>query len=316
MKTKYLTIRGIAIALSLMAGVIAPVRSQNQSVDASKPIPGIGPVGEIIKLHTGFTFTEGPAADKDGNLFFTDVRSNRIHKVDTRGRLSTFMENTRGANGLMVDLRGRLIACQGLEGRIVAIDTLTKNVQVVADNYNGNRFIMPNDLVVDRHGGIYFTDPAFRTGPRPQDKEGVYYVSNAGQVIRLIDDLTKPNGIILSPDEKTLYVLPSSFQGLMAYPIEKPGRIGQGKRIGNVEHPGDGMTVDIKGNLYVTQPGLSTIQMVSPEGKTLGFISFPEVPSNCKFGGKEMKVLFVTARTSLYAVAMEQTGYRFGLSSE
>jgi gluconolactonase len=304
------------LTISFLTGMIDYARGRNSSVDAIRAISDIGPVGEIIKLHSGFTFTEGPAVDKDGNLFFTDVRSNRIHKVDTSGRLSAFMENTRGANGLMVDLRGRLIACQGLEGRIVAIDILTKNVQVVADKYNGNRFIMPNDLVVDRHGGIYFTDPAFTTGPRPQDKEGVYYVSNAGQVIRLIDDLTKPNGIILSPDEKTLYVLPSSFQGLMAYPIEKPGRIGQGKRIGNVEHPGDGMTGDINGNLYVTQPRLNAIQVVSSKGKTLGFISFPEVPSNCKFGGKEMKILFVTARSSLYAVAMEQTGYHFCLQNQ
>lgn len=316
MKTKYLTIKGIAIALSLMAGVIAPVRSQNQSVDTSKPIPGIGPVGEIIKLHTGFTFTEGPAADKDGNLFFTDVRSNRIHKIDTKGRLSTFMENTRGANGLMFDAKGRLIVCQGLKGRIVAIDILTKDIQVVADRYDGNPFIMHNDLVVDRQRGIYFTDPAFRPGPKPQDKEGVYYVSSEGKVTRIIDDLTKPNGIILSPDEKMLYLLPSSFQGLMAYPIEKPGKIGEGKRIGNIEHPGDGMTVDIRGNLYVTQPRISAVQVVSPEGKTLGFINFPEVPFNCKFGGQDMKTLFVTARTSLYALAMQQTGYRFALSSE
>jgi gluconolactonase len=312
MKLTSLILWTTALALSFLNGLINPAGSQTPSVDGNRAMEGIGPVGEIIKLYSGFTFTEGPAVDKDGNLFFTDVQRNRIYKVDSKGNLSSFMENTRGANGLMFDVRGRLIACQGLEGRIVAIDILGKNIQVLADRYNGSRFIMPNDLVADRQGGIYFTDPAFRPGSRPQDKEGVYYVSNEGQVTRLIDNLTKPNGIILSPDEKILYVLPSSFQGLMAYPLDKPGKIGEGKRIGKIEYPGDGMTVDMKGNLYITQPRLSAIQVISPEGKTLGLIHFPEVPSNCKFGGQDMKTLFVTARTSLYTVRMETAGYPFG----
>ncbi len=280
----------------------------------SQPIPGIGPVGKIVKLHTGFQFTEGPAADRDGNVYFTDVRANRILKTDTEGKLSTFLENSQGCNGLMFDSKGRLIACQGQAGRIIAIDITTKKIDVVAGEYNGKRFNSPNDLVVDRQGGVYFTDPSFGKGETPQDKLGVYYVAAGGQVTRIIDDLVRPNGVLLSPDEKTLYVLVSGQPALMAYPVQAPGKIGPGKVLGKLDR-GDGLTVDVKGNLYLTQPSASAIQILTPQGETLGTIKFPEAPSNCTFGGKDMKTLFVTARTSLYTVRMETTGHRFALAA-
>jgi len=126
----------------------------------------------VVQFHSGFAFTEGPAADAAGNVYFTDVRNNRIHKVDTKGQLSTFLENSQGCNGLMFDGRGRLIACQGMEGRIIAIDVATKNITVVADKYQGRRFNRPNDLVVDREGGVYFTDPMFGKDNRPKTARG------------------------------------------------------------------------------------------------------------------------------------------------
>ncbi len=279
------------------------------SAKETRPIPGIWLGTEISKTYSGYQFTEGPAWPPKGKLFFTDLRSNRILKADANGEVSTFLENTRGVNGIMFSARGQLIACQGLEGRIVAIDTATKNIQVVAEGYKGTPFIMPNDLAIDRQDGIYFTDPSFREGTGPQDKEAVYFISKNGAVRRILDDLTRPNGITLSPDERILYVLPSSLQGLMAYPLENPGIIGRGNRFGRIAYPGDGMTVDSKGNLYVTQPRLSAVQILSPKGDTLGFIYFPEVPSNCKFGGPDMKTLFVTARTSVYAVKMQVPGF-------
>jgi gluconolactonase len=269
-------------------------------------------------MHTGFAFTEGPAADAEGNVYFSDVRNNRIHKVSTDGKLTTFLENSQGCNGLMFDAMGRLIACQGGAGRVVAIDASSKAIEVLAAEYNGKRFNAPNDLVVDRHGGIYFTDPSFGREPS-QDKMAVYYVSPDKKVTRLIDDLERPNGVILSPDEKTLYVLPSGSPNVMAYSVQGPGKLGAGRVFCKLEQApntpmprgGDGLTVDTKGNLYLTQPALSAIQVVSPEGKTLGLLKFPEAPANCTFGGKDRKTLFVTARTSLYTLPMEGVGHRF-----
>jgi gluconolactonase len=292
---------------ALILGLVFPLAA---AADEPKPIPGIGPKGKIVKLHSGFRFTEGPAADAEGNVYFTDIPNNRILVAATDGKLSTFLEDSKGCNGLMFDGKGRIIACQGGAGRIIAIDVKTKKIDIVADTYDGQRFDRPNDLVVDRSGGVYFTDPG---------KRSVYYVAAGGKVTRLIDDLPRPNGVILSPDEKTLYVLPSGSPDVMAYPVESGGKIGTGKAVCQLEQPaagmrrgGDGLTVDTKGNLYLTQPALSAIQVVSPEGKTLGLIKFPEAPANCTFGGKEMKTLYVTARTSLYTVEMEATGHRFG----
>lgn len=272
-------------------------------------IPGVGPAGEIVKLHTGFKFTEGPAADAEGNVYFTDIPNNRIHKVDTEGRLWAFLENSQACNGLMFDGKGRLIACQGGAARIVAIDPATKKIAVVADAFQGKPFNKPNDLVVDRDGGVYFTDP---------QEKSVYYADAKAEVWRVIHDLPRPNGVILSPDEKTLYVLPSGTPDVMAYPVPEPGKLGSGRVLCRLEQAakgnprgGDGLTVDTKGNLYLTQPSLGALQVVSPEGKTLGLIKFPEGPANCTFGGKDMKTLYVTARTSLYTVRMEATGHRF-----
>jgi gluconolactonase len=286
----------------------------------NQPIAGIGPAGEIVQAHTGFKFTEGPAADAQGNVYFSDISNNRIHKVDTAaGKLTTLLEDSQGCNGLMVDGRGRLIACQGGAGRVIAIDVATKQIEVLAETYNGKRFNAPNDLVVDRQGGVYFTDPSFGRGEPAQDKMAVYYIASDRKVTRLIDDLLRPNGVILSPDEKTLYVLPSGAADVMAYSVESPGRLGKGRVLCQLQQAptgpprgGDGLTVDTRGNLYFTQPALKAIQVVSPEGKTLGLITFPESPANCTFGGPDFKTLYVTARTSLYRVKMTATGHRFG----
>jgi gluconolactonase len=296
-----LTSRRLARTVAACLALLALALASTALSQGTKGIPGIGPAGEIVKAHTGFKFTEGPAVDADGNVYFSDIPNNRIHKIDTQG-----------CNGLMFDGRGRLIACQRGDGRIIAIDVGTKKIEVVADKYDGKRFTGPNDLVVDAEGGVYFTDPGFKKEAGAQDKEGVYHVAPGGKVTRLIDDQPRPNGVLLSPDEKTLYVLLSGKPALMAYPIEKPGKIGAGKSLGELSAGGDGLTADTKGNLYLTQPKVSSIQVMTPQGKTLGMLKFPEGPANCCFGGKDMKTLFVTARTSVYTVRMEATGHRFG----
>ena len=179
--------------------------------DAPKAsIPGIGPTGPIEQLKGTFKFTEGPASDGKGHVFFTDIPSNRIHQIDSTGAISVFLEPSGHANGLMCDGRGNLLACQ-MDGALVAIDLKTKKVKVLADRHQGKRFNAPNDLVIDRTGGVYFTDPHFRAPmPLPQGTTGVYYYDPSGKVSRLIDDLEAPNGILLSPDEKTFTSSPVS----------------------------------------------------------------------------------------------------------
>lgn len=287
-----------------------------------KPIPGVGPAGKIMKVNSGFKFTEGPAADRAGNLYFSDIPNERIHKLDKDGKLSVFVEKSNKSNGLMVNAKGEIVACQMGAGRVVAYGPDGKKPRVVADKYNGKPFNAPNDLVIDKQGGVYFTDPGFGAKPPlPQDKAGVYYVDPEGKVTRLIENLAKPNGVILSPDEKTLYVIPSGPAEMMAYGVEAPGKIGKGrvfcKLQGIGDKPGsggDGCTIDTKGNLYVTST--LGIQVFDPEGKYLGHITFPEQPANVTFGGPDMKTLYVTARTSLYSVRMEATGHVFAGGSK
>ena len=279
-------------------------------------IKGVGPSGPAKKVHTGFKFTEGPIGDPEGNVYFTDIPNEKIHKIDAEGQLSVFRDKSNFANGLMVNAKGEIVACE-MAGAVVALSKDGKERRVIADKHDGKRFNAPNDLVIDKAGGVYFTDPAFRAPmPLPQGKTCVYYVDAEGKVTRLIDDLPNPNGVRLSPDEKTLYVFPSGQKQMMSYPVEAPGKIGKGKVFCELEQAksggnsgGDGATLDVKGNLYITAG--TGVQVFDPAGKMLGTIKFPEQPSNCTFGGKDMKTLYVTARTSVYSCPMEVAGHRY-----
>lgn len=283
---------------------------------AADPIPGIGPTGPVQKVHGGFQFTEGPAADREGSLYFSDVRGDKLYKVDAKGELSTILDPSHHTNGLMVNAAGNIVACE-MDGRLVEANPKTKEVKSLADGYDGKRFNAPNDLVIDRDGGVYFTDPHFSAPmPLPQGVRAFYYRAPDGKVTRLGAVEAAPNGIILSPDEKTLYVIPSGQAAMLAYAIEGPGKIGQQRvfctlkqAAGKTTGGGDGLTVDTKGNLYITSA--LGLQVFSPQGSLLGIIEFPEQPANCTFGGKDNKTLYATARTSLYSVPMEATGHQF-----
>jgi gluconolactonase len=302
----------LAAALTIVVAAAA--------ADEPKPIPGVGPVGPVEKVHTGFQFTEGPAADGRGNLYFTDIPADRIHKLDAAGKLTVFREHTNKANGLMVNAAGEIVACEMGSGQVAAYSPDGKDRRVLAGEYKGKRFNAPNDLVIDRAGGIYFTDPEYSAPkPFPQVVRTIYYLAPDGAVTRLVDkDLPNPNGVILSPDEKTLYVIPSSSADMLAYPVEGPGKIGPARVFCTLKQPpsrrntgGDGLAIDTKGNLYITTSLEYGVQVFDPAGTFLGSIRFPEQPANCDFGGPDMKTLYVTARTSLYAVRMEATGHRF-----
>lgn len=310
--------------LVLVATTVLLFNARAFADETNTPIPGIGPIGEVVALHTGFKFTEGPAADAAGNIYFTDIPNNRIHKIATDRSLSTFLENTEGTNGLAFDVNGRLIGCNAKTKRLVAVDMATKEVSTAADNCDGEPLVGLNDLVIDREGGIYCTGPVLGKPKSPELGSSVFYVSPAAEVTRLPMQLVFPNGISLSPDEKTLYVLPYVGGDLMAYKITSPGKVDAGRVFCKVEQRedakspagGDGMTVDTKGNLYLTVPSIGAIQVVDPNGKTLGLIHLPLAPANCAFGGTDMKTLYITARTTVFAAKMEVPGRRFAAGSE
>ena len=279
---------------------------------AAQEFPG---AGKVSKVHGGFQFTEGPTYDGK-HLYFSDIPNDRIMRTDLKGNLETFMESCGHCNGMMFDGNSKLIACR-MDGELISIDTVSKLVKSLLSKYQGNRFNACNDLVIDKTGGIYFTDPRYRApDPWPQAKEAFYYRSNKGEVTRLGDDLAAPNGIILSPDEMTLYVVPSMQKQVYAYSVKSPGMIANKRVLYEIKQPaekensgGDGLSIDVQGNLYLTTD--LGVQVVSAQGKLLGILSFPEQPANCSFGGREMKTLYATCRTGLYSVEMPIAGHLF-----
>lgn len=281
---------------------------------AQTDLETVGKTGKVEKIQGGFQFTEGPAATPDGSVYFTDIPAEKIMRLTPGGKVEEFFSPSLHANGLMYGGEGRLLACQ-MDGRLAAIDLKSKETTVLTDSFEGTRYNACNDLVIDKSGGIYFTDPRYRAPePWPQVKEAFYYRSLDGKVSRLGSDITAPNGIALSPDEKTLYVIPSMSSKMMAYTIEAPGKLSTGRVLcetkqaeGLADTGGDGLAIDVKGNLYITT-GLG-VQVVSPSGKQLGIIECPEHPANCGFGGPGHKTLFITARTGLYSCSMPVAGH-------
>lgn len=282
--------------------------------DPGQPIAGVGPVGDTVEIAGEFKFTEGPAANRDGVVIFSDVPASKVYRVEAGEKSSVFRENSNFTNGQMYNAAGEIVCCQ--KGRVAVVSADGKTERVLAETYDGKPFNSPNDLVVDRAGGVYFTDPSFApVASSKQGVSGVYYIAPDGKVTRLIDDVVTPNGVNLSPDEKTLYVIPTLRDEMMAYPITAAGKLGPGRVFCKVAQPegkrgggGDGCAVDTSGNLYIAT-GLG-VQVFDPEGKALGVIRFPKPPANCKFGGPDFKTLYVTARTSVYAAPMAVAGVR------
>jgi len=257
----------------------------------------------VRKLAGGFKFTEGPAADKEGTVYFTDIPSNRIHKWTVSAELLTFLEDSRGANGLAFDTDGNLIACAGGTGQILSIDP-SGEVTVLVEEYQGRPFNSPNDLWIDPRGGIYFTDPRYGSRERlPQEGEHVYYLPpDSRKAMRVITDMIRPNGLIGTADGK-LYVADHGADRTFVYGINPDGTL-FGKKL-FAPQGSDGVTMDSLGNIYLTA---DSVNVYTPDGRLIETIEVPEKPSNVCFGGKDSKTLFITARTSLYAIDMQVAG--------
>jgi gluconolactonase len=274
------------------------------SLSAVKPSLVVAVGAKVEKVAGGFKFTEGPAADSQGNIFFSDIPNNRIHKWSSAGKLSTFRENSGGSNGLYFDRKGNLLACEGTARRLVSIDP-SANVTVLADKYQDKQFNSFNDLWIDRTGGVYFTDPRYgsRDGME-QDGEHVYYLSpDHKKLIRVIADLVRPNGVIGTPDGKRLYVADHGGKKTFVYDINKDGTLSNKKLF--APEGSDGMTIDNQGDIYLTA---DVIAVYNSKGEKIETIQIPETPANVTFGGKDKRTLFITARSSLYSVRMRVRG--------
>ena len=295
------------ILVVVLAAWCAEAAESSRHSDLAKLVDGPVTPHEVAG---GFAFTEGPAADAAGDVFFTDIPNQRIHvwRAAT-GKVEPWLDNTDKANGLFFAADGTLYACQmGTGRRVVAIDPATKQVTGVAERIEGKRFNAPNDLVLDAAGGIWFTDPAYGRAPEELEigQEAVYWISpDRTTVARVADSLRRPNGIAFSPDGKTLYVADRDGDVTYAYPVEGPGRLGP--RTTFADTGSDGFAVDEQGNLYVT-PKANHVRVFDPAGRKLGEIPLLAAPSNVTFGGPGRKTLFITARDKVYTLPMKVAG--------
>jgi gluconolactonase len=305
-------------------------------VSATLVLAGVATAGlataQQAEVATSLAFTEGPTVDKAGNVYFSEMVSLRIMKLSASGVLSTFREQNNNSNGLLIDPEGRLIACEGADSqrtgvmvkfkpRVTRTDLRTGKMEVLADNYKGQPFVGPNDVTIDGKGRLYFTD---LTGG------AVYRIDTSGQLTRILatPEVQRPNGIQVSPDDKTLYLVEANqaqdgARLIRAYDLHPDGTVSR-MRVHYNFYPGrsaDGMSIDTQGNLYAsagmnqlrgTSETLATkagVYVISPAGKLLKFIPVAEdFITNNAFGGPDMKTLYVTAGKTLYKIRTEIPG--------
>jgi gluconolactonase len=294
MLRRSLSFFAVAVAVSAASELQAEVRA---------------PGAVVEKLSGGFKFTEGPTSDAAGNVFFTDQPNNRIMKWSVDGKLSTFLEPAGRSNGMYFAANGDLIACADEANELWSISREAKSAVVWKDN-DGKKLNGPNDVWVHPNGSLYFTDP-FYARPwwshkeAPQDGQHVYRLSADRKILtRVTRDLEQPNGIIGSPDGKTLYVADIKAGKTFAYDIQADGSLA-GKRL-FCALGSDGMTLDEEGNLYLTGKG---VHVFDKTGKEVDVFEVKEPwTANVSFGGADHKTLFITASEGLYSIRLRVKG--------
>jgi len=273
---------------------------------------GVVASGAKLVLHAEtFSFTEGPAADAQGNVFFTDQPNNKIYKWSIDGKLSVFHDSPGRANGLYFDKSGSLYACADLNNELWMIDPSGRATVLVKD-FEGKKLNGPNDLWIDPKGGIYLTDPFYKRGywnrgPMEQDGQHVYYLApDRKGLSRVTNDLQQPNGIIGTPDGKRLYVADARARKIYAYSINPGGTLVDKKLFADMGS--DGMTMDEEENIYVVGKGVTVFNV---RGEQIDHIEVPESwTANVTFGGKDRSTLFITAMDSLYSIQTRVRGAR------
>lgn len=269
----------------------------------------IAPGAKLEKLAGGFEFTEGPTSDRDGNVFFTDQPNNRILKWSVDGKLSTFLQPAGRSNGMYFDARGNLLACADEKTELWSIAPDGTRT-VLAREFAGTPLNGPNDVWERPDGALYFTDPFYKRdwwdhSTRPQDSEQVYFLSaDRRRLIRVTTDLIQPNGIVGTPDGRTLFVADIRAGRTYGFDIQPDGTL-TNRRL-RCELGSDGMTLDTEGNLYLTGQGVSVFDT---NGKKVGQIDVPEPwTANVCFGGRDHQTLFITASKGLYAIRLRVRG--------
>lgn len=265
--------------------------------------------GKPEKVISGYSFTEGCSVDKDGKVYFTDQPNDRIYVWDEKSGVQLFKTGVERSNGTYFNSEGQLMACADLYNKIVKFTRTGQMIPVLTEGYDGKSLNGPNDLWVDKKGGIYFTDPYYprdyweQGHKQMQDVEGVYYLAPDGRLKRVIGGKGQPNGIVGSPDGRWLYVADMRQKTIWKYSILSDGSLKDSTAFASVGS--DGMTIDTEGNIYVTW---GRVIVFNSQGKQIEEINLPESPSNVCFGGLNRKTLFITAKSSVYIVKMKVRG--------
>jgi gluconolactonase len=294
--------------------------------DGADPADVIAPGATLEKVWGEGSFTEGGAVDRDGSILFSDI-GNRIMRFDPKtGKTTVFREPSGRSNGMIFDSAGRLIVAEGANsggGRRVSVTERDGTIRTLADNYDNKRFNSPNDVAVDRLGRVYVSDPRYvGNEPRELDFEGVFLIDSQGFVIPLVTTAKKPNGLALSPDEKTLYVSDNGAGRRVLIAAERgpTGKLGSTKVLHDFGSGRgiDGMTVTTDGRIVgaAGSGGKAGVVVISPDGKILATIPTPEDPANVEFGGEDGKTLYICAGKSLYRIKTTMTGYRLWPSAK
>ena len=312
-----------AIVLSLSTGLAQSPPTPPAELPPQVEIPGVIAAGTKVQLiKDGFQGTEGPVGAPDAGLYFTDPYASKMYKMDRNGNVSLWREDTGGTSGIFLLKDGRLLGAETGRHRLVAIDPDGKLTPLATVGVGGRSLRLTNDIMVDKKGGIYFTDPApfaFAGQPPPTEKPPgfVYYLSPDSKLVLIDEQIARPNGISLSFDGKTLFVADTDTENLWAFDVQPDGT-GTNKRSfvklhdprpgpdGNLRSGADGMAMDTEGRLYVTTS--SGIQIIDPRGQYLGTIRTPKNPSNVAFGGPDRRTLYITGRDSVFSVRLLSQG--------
>jgi gluconolactonase len=305
-------------ALLSCAWIPATAADAPAAVTATPAIDGVVKAGTAIKvIKEGLEAVEGPMRDTDGTLLFTNNQAGQVLRVAADGKISTWYEGPYGANALARTPKGEVVATLH---RILAVGVVQPGAEprVLADKYDGKPFNRPNDLVVDRKGNIFFTDsiPPGSTAPVVLPSS-VYQIAPDGKLILVTTDIPRPNGVALSPDERTLYVANTSGEWVFAYALDSKGAVTTRREFAKLASPpaqggaapasgADGIAVDEKGRIFVaTTLG---VQVFSDKGEPLGAIPMPKPSQNLAFAGKDRATLYVVGRGSVYSIATQTRG--------
>lgn len=283
------------------------------------PIPDREP---LVQLYADCAFAEGGAADAEGNVFFSDCPNNRILVYcPSTGQTTVWHEPSQRANGMGFDRTGRLVVCcDGKDGGAHAVRRYEADgsITTLASHYEGKRLNGPNDLCFDSQNRIYFTDPRYGySDDLEQDCMAVYRIETDGSPTRVIDDVQVPNGILITPDDRTLYLVdhnpdPGGARTLLAYHADADGLWQRSAVLADFgeQYGGDGMTLDVEGNIYLTAGSdeRAGVHIFAPDGEKIGFVHTPEIAGNCTFGGSDLQTLFIAASSSLYQIRTSVPG--------